>query len=146
MAWLCASCETYFQVWSQAVRFDPQKGAAVSWLLTMARSRAIDALRKEAKFTHDELGVPGQVDHHLHSDEQSSSDQLLELSRNSQSLHNAMLMLAPQPRQLLALAFFRGLSHEEIASHMALPLGTVKTQIRRSLISLKDSLGAIDRP
>ena len=51
------------------------------------------------------------------------------------------MALQAQPRQLVALAFFRGLSHEEIASHTALPLGTVKSQIRRALIALREHLG-----
>jgi len=53
-----------------------------------------------------------------------------------------LLGLNAQPRQLVALAFFRGLSHEEIASQTALPLGTVKSQIRRALITLREQLGA----
>ena len=59
----------------------------------------------------------------------------------SLGLPHALLLLKPQPRQLVALAFFNGLSHEEIASQTCLPLGTVKSQIRRALITLRDALG-----
>jgi RNA polymerase sigma-70 factor (ECF subfamily) len=55
-------------------------------------------------------------------------------------LHAALQHLSPLPRQLVALAFFRGLSHEEIANYMDLPLGTVKSHIRRALVSLKQTL------
>ncbi len=61
-------------------------------------------------------------------------------------LHRALMLLSAQPRQLVALAFLRGLSHEEIASHTALPLGTVKSQIRRALITLRQVLGDAGMP
>jgi RNA polymerase sigma factor (sigma-70 family) len=130
--------ETYFQAWRQAVRFDPRKGKAITWLLNMARSRAIDAIRKEEKFEHGEL----QRDELEGLVVQSGilADELLDIARNSQRIREALLALGAQPRQLVALAFFRGLSHEEISQHMMLPLGTVKTQIRRALASLKVTL------
>lgn len=130
--------DTFFQVWRQAVRFDPLRGNPLAWLLAMARSRAIDAVRREARFQHDTL-----------DDEQAqriagscaASDELLALARHHADLQQALMRLGPQPRQLVALAFFRGLSHEEIAAQTCLPLGTVKSQIRRALHTLRDSLG-----
>ena len=130
--------DTYFQVWRQALRFDPERGRAMTWLLAMARSRAIDALRHEARFQHDSL-----------DDEQGPEivgdtpavDELLAAARGHADLHRALLKLHAQPRQLVSMAFFRGLSHEEIASQTALPLGTVKSQIRRALATLQTVLG-----
>ena len=130
--------ETFFQVWRQAVRFDPQRGNAIAWLLAMARSRALDALRREARFAHDlyepspEEDLPGDG---------AGPDELLAAARSHAELHRALLELKAQPRQLVALAFFRGLTHEEIASMTQLPLGTVKAQIRRALITLRRTLG-----
>jgi RNA polymerase sigma-70 factor (ECF subfamily) len=131
--------DTYFQVWRQAARFDPARGRALTWLLAMARSRAIDALRREDRFVHDSLDTddaPAVADAKA-----LAPDDLLECARGHEMLHRALLNLGPQPRQLVALAFFRGLSHEEIAEQTALPLGTVKSQIRRSLITLREVLG-----
>lgn len=130
--------DTYYQVWRQAVRFDPARGRALTWLLGMARSRAIDLLRREARFQHDSLDEPAATEI---AAEQPGADALLDVTRSHAALQRALLHLNEQPRQLLALAFFRGLSHEEIASQTALPLGTVKSQIRRALISLKQLLG-----
>lgn len=130
--------DTYFQVWRQAVRFDPERGNAIAWLLGMARSRAIDALRREARFNHPSLDddeVADVVGPGLPADE------LLDAARGHAELHRALLLLNAQPRQLVALAFFRGLSHEAIASQTCLPLGTVKSQIRRALITLRQALG-----
>ncbi|MCW5666299.1 MAG: sigma-70 family RNA polymerase sigma factor [Piscinibacter sp.] len=130
--------DTYFQVWRQAPRFDPARGAAITWLLAMARSRAIDALRREARFRHEALddGPGTEV-----ADERAGHDELLELARRHADLHQALLQLGAQPRQLVSLAFFRGLTHEEIADHTRLPLGTVKSQIRRALQTLRQILG-----
>ncbi len=135
--------DTYFQVWRQAVRFDPARGRAMTWLLSMARSRAIDALRREHRFQNEstELDLmPEPVD------PRPAADELLDAARGHADLHRALMMLNAQPRQLVAMAFFNGLSHEEIASQTALPLGTVKSQIRRALLTLRQALrvGGLD--
>jgi RNA polymerase sigma factor (sigma-70 family) len=130
--------DAYFQVWRQALRFDPARGSAQAWLLGMARSRAIDRLRREARFAADSLDADQapQIE-----GEDAPADDLLAAARGHAELHRALMQLQAQPRQLVALAFFRGLSHEEIASQTALPLGTVKSQIRRALIALRQVLG-----
>jgi RNA polymerase sigma-70 factor (ECF subfamily) len=130
--------ETFFQVWRQAVRFDPSRGRALTWVLGMARSRAIDALRREARFQHDSLDVESAP---VPEDPRPATDDLLDAARHHADLHRALMKLQAQPRQLVALAFFRGLSHEEIATQTELPLGTVKSQIRRALITLRQALG-----
>ncbi len=130
--------ETYFQVWRQAVRFDPARGKALTWLLAIARSRAIDALRREARFQHECLDDDTGPEVACHV---PPVDELLDLARHQSDLHKALMLLGAQPRQLVSLAFFRGLSHEEIAQQTQLPLGTVKSQIRRALMSLRETLG-----
>lgn len=131
--------DAYFQVWRQAVRFDPARGKALTWLLAMARSRAIDALRREARFRHDTLDDDTSAELAC---EAPPVDELLDLAQHRSDLHQALMMLGAQPRQLVSMAFFRGLSHEEIAEQTHLPLGTVKSQIRRALLSLRQALGA----
>lgn len=130
--------DTYFQVWRQAVRFDLARGQALTWVLSIARSRAIDTLRREARFSHDSMDddtdLPGASDARPH-------DELLDLARHRADLHQALTRLGAPSRQLVSLAFFRGLSHEEIAQQTQLPLGTVKSQIRRALLSLRQALG-----
>jgi len=129
--------ETYFQVWRQAVRFDATRGSALTWLLAIARSRAIDALRHEARFQHDALDddqAPATAG------DATPQDDLLDVARHHAHLQRALTALGAQPRQLVSLAFFRGLSHEEIATQTHLPLGTVKSQIRRALLTLRQIL------
>lgn len=130
--------DTYFQVWRQAARFDPARGSALAWLLGMARSRAIDALRREARFQHDPLD---EHDAHAAAGDEAPADELLDLARRHAELHRALMRLGPNTRQLVSLAFFRGLSHEEIATQTRLPLGTVKSTIRRALLTLREVLG-----
>ncbi len=130
--------ETYFQVWRQAVRFDAVRGTAITWLLSIARSRAIDVVRRESRFRHESL--EGDCLPEMASPVEASDD-LLDIARQHADLHRALMLLGAQPRQLVSLAFFRGLSHEEIASQTSLPLGTVKSQIRRALQVLRQILG-----
>lgn len=135
--------DTFFQVWRQGLRFDAEKGRPMTWLLGMARSRAIDALRRESRFQHDSLDPESMPER---GDGGAASDDLLDAARGHAELHRALMLLNAQPRQLVALAFFRGLSHEEIANETALPLGTVKSQIRRALITLRQVLDESARP
>ena len=130
--------EVFFQVWRQAPRFDPARGRPLTWLLGMARSRAIDAIRREARFQHEELDEETAP---MSAPAAESGDELLAVAQGHAQLHRALLLLKPQPRQLVALAFFNGLSHEEIASQTQLPLGTVKSRIRRALLKLRECLG-----
>lgn len=136
--------DTYWQVWRQAMRFDALRGRPLTWLLAMARSRAIDAIRRRERKAHvalddDELAA---ICDELRPGPQES----LAAQRGRQMLASALAALAPQPRQLISLAFFRGLTHEEIAECMGLPLGTVKSQIRRALQGLKQALAEAGCP
>ena len=129
--------DTFWQAWRQAPRFDHQRGRVMTWLLAMARSRAIDTLRREQRFVGEPLAATdedAQVDERAHD--------LLEAARGASRLHGALAALEPRGRQLLALAFFRGLTHEEIAAHTTMPLGSVKSVIRRSLLQLREQLQA----
>jgi len=130
--------DTYWQVWRQAPRFDPVRGKPVTWLLAMARSRAIDALRRDQRFKHEELPEEGPAD--ADADSTTPPQDLLDATRGAAQLHAALAALEPRARQLVALAFFRGLTHEEIAVQAAMPLGTVKSLIRRALLQLRQAL------
>jgi RNA polymerase sigma-70 factor (ECF subfamily) len=124
--------DTFWQVWRQAPRFDGRRGRALTWLFAMARSRAIDALRREQRFQNQPWTGFGGVD--------ERALDLLELTRGATQLREAVAALEPRARQLVALAFFRGLTHDEIASHTGMPLGSVKSTIRRALQRLREHL------
>lgn len=129
--------DVYWQVWRQALRYDDRRGSPLAWLLTMARSRALDALRREDPAeAHPEPEV--LLDDAPSPD--SDPQDLLIATERDRAVHAALATLDALPRQLLALAFFRGLTHEEIATATQLPLGTVKSHIKRSLALLKSLL------
>jgi RNA polymerase sigma-70 factor (ECF subfamily) len=134
--------DAYLQVWQQAARYDAARGSVLAWMLTIARSRALDALRRrDPAETHADPTLL-QADASAHDD---PTDLLHALDRQH-ALHAAIAELAPAARQLLGLAFFRGLSHREIAHHTGMPLGTVKTVIRNAMLALQSRLApALER-
>ena len=115
----------------------------MAWLLTITRSRALDALR--ARDPAELVEDPGELADRLNTqgghETQASAVDLLSATQADHSLHDALSKLDAQPRQLIALAFFKGLTHDEIAAHTGMPLGTVKSHIRRGLTALKTLLG-----
>ncbi len=129
--------DVFWQVWRQARRFDAARGNAITWLLTITRTRALDSLRRE-----DEADPHPEPETLIAAEESKEGDpqDLLEAMQRDHRLHAALAMLDALPRELLALAFFRGLTHEEVAAHTGLPLGTVKSHIRRALAALKGAL------
>jgi len=129
--------DTFWQVWRQAPRFDPIRGTVLSWVLTIARSRALDALRRiETK----ECELKPETLDGLATPERESPVDLLSAVQQGNAMQAALAKLEPLPRQLVALAFFRGLSHDEIAGHAGLPLGTVKSHIRRALDTMRQTM------
>jgi len=127
--------DVYLQVWRQADRFDPARGNALAWLTMMCRSRALDASRK-IKAAPTAGAEPISDIPELESTE-FPQDLLLAVEQRS-AIHDALSKLKPNQRQLLALAYFRGYSHSELAQFTGMPLGTVKTQMRRALMKLKE--------
>lgn len=131
--------DTFWQVWRQAPRFDPTRGSAVAWVLTIARTRALDRLRANA---HDVIDSLCQYSEEPAEDLDHDTDplDLLEAVERESSLHAVLETLDPLKRQMIALAFYRGWSHEEIATSLGLPLGTVKSHFRRTLAAMKPAL------
>lgn len=130
-------CDVYLQIWRQAARFDPERGSVLAWLASIARSRALDLLRRREPSTL--RGAPVDEEHvaiELGADPES----LVSAVQEGSALHAALRGLSEAQQKLLGLAYFRGLSHAEIAAEAGLPLGTVKTHIRRGLQALARAL------
>jgi RNA polymerase sigma factor (sigma-70 family) len=135
--------DVFWQVWREAPRFDAERGKVMAWLLAIARSRAIDGLRRQERVRASERAVEDDetlealaADHDTHDD----PFDLVGASQHHAKLHALLAALDPLPRQLLALAFFRGCTHEEIAEQTGMALGTVKSHIRRTLTALRGQL------
>jgi RNA polymerase sigma-70 factor (ECF subfamily) len=131
--------DVYFQVWREAGRFDPERAPALGWLLMLARSRALDALRRAEPVlvTEDPLALVAED-----GDPAVDPLQLLGSLQRDSEVHRALATLPARDRQIVALSFLRGLTHAEIAATTRLPLGTIKTAVRRSLLALRGQLAA----
>lgn len=133
--------DTFLQVWRTARTYDALRGAPLAWLLTIARSRALDYLRRaEPAEAHPDPEVLGRPEA---ADRVEDPQDLLLAIEGRDALLRALEQLSALQRQLIALAFFRGLTHQEIAAHARLPLGSVKTYIRRALTQLRAQLGTL---
>lgn len=137
--------ETFWQVWRTSGQYDGRRSAGATWLLMIARSRALDRLRsrkRRADWTaapstaselRDQAGaMPGEL-----------PDIGLERSEGQSRLASAMGDLPPEQRSALEMAYFEGLSHGEIAQRTSQPLGTVKTRIRLAMQKLRRGLGSL---
>lgn len=131
--------DVYLQVWRQADRFDPARGNALAWLTILCRSRALDTLRKNNS-APTSSAIPISEIPEAEADD-LPQDLLIAVEQHS-AVHAALEQLEPDQRQLLALAYFRGYSHSELAQFTGMPLGSVKTQLRRTISKLKEIVSA----
>ena len=132
--------DTFFQAWNQANTFDAERGCVLAWLLIIARSRALDARRR--KQTQPVLFDSDVADAMLEvtATHQPSAMEVVNSSQLQRLVQDAILKLNPKTRHLLALAFFSDLSHSEISEYTQLPLGTIKSTLRRGLDSMSSEL------
>ena len=127
--------EVFLQIWQRAPSFDPARGRAFTWLVTLARSRAIDRLRSAGARTRTEQAAfAEQVD--------TVADADAEAFRSEQGafVRGALAEIPEEQRRALLLAYFEGLSQSEIAARLGQPLGTVKTRMRTGMMRLRELL------
>ena len=129
--------EVFAQAFCQASRYDARRGAVAAWLLTIARSRAIDRLR--ARRTRVEARTGEQTLGEMPDAQPDAASTMLDEER-SRLVRQALGELPMLQRMAIELAYYEGLSHSEIAERLEQPLGTVKTRIRLGLLKLRDVL------
>jgi RNA polymerase sigma-70 factor (ECF subfamily) len=129
--------ECYVRIWSHAREYRPGLAAPMTWMASIVRNRCLDWLRRPNPEVPD---LDGAL---IDGAPSANPGPLAELERSSeaQALARCLNGLEAKQRQAIALAFFEGLSHSELARHMREPLGTVKTWVRRGLLRLKACLG-----
>jgi len=126
--------ECYVNIWNHAGDYAQAKSAPLTWMTSIVRNRCLDRLRRphgEATGEEYEIAVEAWQD-----DAPGPMEQLM-ASSEAAALARCLQQLEAKQRQSIMLAFFNGLSHSELADHMKLPLGTVKTWVRRGLERLK---------
>jgi len=130
--------ETFWQVWQRASSYDVSRGAIHTWLLTIARSRALDRLRAKQRRKGESLTTRGDA---LQVFAESDPERDAEGGERRTIVIAAMRELPEDQRRTLELAYFGGLSQSEIADYLRQPLGTVKTRMRLGMQKLRERLG-----
>ena len=129
--------EIFLEVWQNAKRYDPAKGSATTWILTMSHRRAVDRIRS-SQSTRDRDTKIGLRDMETEYDSVSES---VEIRVEHERVGQALLRLTELQRQAVTLAYYGGYSHSEVAEMLKVPIGTVKTRLRDGMIRLRDELG-----
>jgi RNA polymerase sigma-70 factor (ECF subfamily) len=129
--------EVLLDVWRSAPRYDPERGSALSWILTLSHRRAVDRVRSEqsARLRDDLIGRrdsgPGY----------DSVAEQVEVDLEHQQVRQALASLTGLQREAVELAYYGGHTYREVAELLDTPLGTIKTRLRDALIRLRDALG-----
>ena len=125
--------DVFWQVWQQAVRYDASRGKPMAWLLTIARTRAIDCVRSSHRRTDDVEDVTEKPPTGAEPDMFVAAD-------TKKAVGAALQSLSEQQRIPLEMAYFQGMSHTEIAAALNQPLGTIKDRIRTGMLHLRKRL------
>ncbi|MBL8207918.1 MAG: sigma-70 family RNA polymerase sigma factor [Blastocatellia bacterium] len=130
--------DSFWQVWQQAANYDVSRGQLRTWIVTIARSRALDrlrVLRRSPLAEAEEVDVLGRE---VVADD--DPEQAAWLSQKSSIVRSAMAALPREQRQALELAYYHGFSQSEVAQRLGEPLGTIKTRIRLGMMKLREQL------
>lgn len=127
--------EVLLEVWRTASRFDPRRGSATTWLMTVAHRRAVDRVRSvKASAERESRAAPAAPGFDAVAEE-------VEARLDAQRVRRCLESLTDLQRESVTLAYYAGYTHREVASLLGVPLGTVKTRMRDGLIRLRDCLG-----
>jgi RNA polymerase sigma-70 factor (ECF subfamily) len=129
--------ETFLEIWRMASRFDPNRGSAVAWMLTITHRKGVDRVRSA------EAATRRDATYHRESQpvERDVTSEAATASLEAGRVRQALETLTPTQREAVELAYLGGYTHTEVASMLDLPLGTAKTRIRDGLIRLRDTMG-----
>jgi RNA polymerase sigma-70 factor (ECF subfamily) len=127
--------DSFVNIWKRSEGYAAEKSAPMTWMTAIVRNRSLDIVRR----TREEPDVDDALTINL-VDERATPARDAQMREEAHTLKNCLEELEPEQRQTIALAFFHGLTHSELAAHLRRPLGTVKTHVRRGLLKLKDCL------
>jgi len=130
-------CDVYLQIWQRASRYSESRGSVTAWLMINCRSLALDLLRRRRS---QERGTEKLAAEPLQETDELGTEDILNQVQEGTAVHRALSQLSESQRQTISLAFFQDLSHQKIATTLNLPLGTVKSHIRRGLTTLRAHL------
>jgi RNA polymerase sigma factor (sigma-70 family) len=128
--------DALLSVWNHAARYERAQGSAHAWLYTIVRNRALSILRGESR-----TELTDDIESLETASEAENPEDIASRLSDTEALKHCLQALPATPRQAVLLAYVQGLTHGEIAARLNMPLGTIKSRIRRSLIALKECLG-----
>jgi RNA polymerase sigma-70 factor (ECF subfamily) len=132
--------EIFMEIWNQAKNFSSQKGKPLGWMVTLARRRAIDGLRKKQAYARAEERLQNETEQQPDAWAHNATEEEILLSDTRDLIRNVIAGLPPAQQEAIDLAFFRGMSQREIAAKTNTPLGTVKTRLELGLKKIYDGL------
>jgi RNA polymerase sigma-70 factor (ECF subfamily) len=132
--------EIFMEIWNQAKNFSSQKGKPLGWMVTLARRRAIDGLRKKQAYARAEERLQNETEQQPEAWVHNATEEEIVLSDTRSLIRKVISGLPPAQQQAIDLAFFRGMSQREIAAKTNTPLGTVKTRLELGLKKIYDGL------
>jgi RNA polymerase sigma-70 factor, ECF subfamily len=133
--------EAFLQIWEKAAMFDPKLGKASSWAAILVRNKAIDRIRTWQRRTR--LAEEAGAEQGIAANVENTANETIYGHENAKLVQSAIVELPVEQRQAIELAFFSGLTQDEISKKLNQPLGTIKARIRRGLLKLRDQLEGI---
>jgi RNA polymerase sigma-70 factor, ECF subfamily len=132
--------EIFMEIWNQAKNFSAQKGKPLGWMVTLARRRAIDGLRKKQAYARAEERLQVETEQQPDAWVHNKTEEEIVLGDTRSLLRRVINAIPPAQQQAIDLAFFKGMSQREIAAKTNTPLGTVKTRLELGLKKIYDAL------
>lgn len=130
--------EVFLQIWNKADAYDPMLGRPASWAVTLTRNKAIDRIRASQR--RSKLLEQAAIEANAMPDDSPSANEKLLGRENSEMIRSVVAALPSDQRRAIELAFFSGLTQDEIAKTLREPLGTIKARIRRGMLKLREKL------
>ena len=132
--------EVFLEMWNRAQSYDETKGKVLGWLVTLARRRAIDRVRRRQAYARAEERLRLETEHEPHMTRYHGVEDDVNAADRSEVFRRLLAALPPAQREALHLAYYRGLSQREIAAKTGIPLGTIKTRLELAVRKIRTAI------
>ena len=135
--------EIFLEIWDRAASYDPQKGKALGWVITLTRRRSIDRLRKREAYGRMEDRLLEETQRQPH-DSFAHVEEDVAHAEMREHLNRVLATLPTAQREVIEFAFYKGMSQREIAAQTGIPLGTIKTRIELAMKKITEALRGLE--